>query len=43
MGTNPKDWEKASVSNYMDGNYDNFISIMAEKTKPGGKNRIKVH
>ena len=29
-GTNPKDWEKASVSPHMDGNNENFISIMAE-------------
>ena len=29
-GTNPKDWEKASVSHHLEGNNDNFISIMAE-------------
>ena len=29
-GTNPEDWEKASVSPHIDGNNERFISIMAE-------------
>ncbi len=40
-GTNQKDWEKASVSPHMDGNNENFISIMAENDEDWRKEQNK--
>ena len=40
-GTNQKDWEKASVSPYVEGNNENFISIMAENDEAWRKDQNK--
>ena len=40
-GTNPKDWEKASVSPYSYGDNVNFISIMAENDEVWRKEQNK--
>lgn len=40
-GTNQKDWEKASVSPYVEGINENFISIMAENDEVWRKEQNK--
>lgn len=40
-GFKTKDSEKASVSQYIDGDNENFISILAKRMKTGEKNKIK--